>query len=129
MKPIEFTQQMKILALSYNKDFDAETIEVWYKYFKDIKKETFEKALNKIITNNKYMPSIAEIIEKCKEEQKNTTYEILEIMKNDNYFKDVKEYEKALVWLETKIIPQWFKEDMKKYYTNMIEMNNKLIEG
>ena len=63
MKAIEFTKEMKILAMSYNKDFTEEIIALWYEQFKDLKKENLHKAIQKIILTNKYMPSIAELLE------------------------------------------------------------------
>lgn len=130
MTPIEFTKQMKILSLSYSKDFKEEQIKLWYEYFKSIKKETFEKALNKIIITNKYMPSIAEILEKCKLEKKDHTLEIIEKMKQDGYFKNELEYNKILNWFNEGIIPNWFKEDMKEYSNKLLGNNTmKLIEN
>lgn len=120
MTPIEFTQQMKILATSYGKDFDEDTITVWYQYFKNIEKETFKKSLNKIITTNKFMPSIAEILEKCKKEKNDIKLFVLEKMKENGYFKSENEYDKALTFLEKEIIPNWLLEDMKKYYNNFL---------
>lgn len=120
MTPIEFTQQMKILATSYGKDFDEETITVWYQYFKNIEKETFKKSLNKIITTNKFMPSIAEILENCKKEKDNTKLFIVEKMKENGYFKSENEYEKTLTFLEKEIIPTWLLKDMNKYYNDFL---------
>lgn len=123
MKPIEFTKDMKILSISYNKDFDEETINHWYKYFKNINKDIFSKAVNKVIANNKYMPSIAELLDICNKEQKNIKVLVLERMKNDNYFKTTKEYEKAIKWLDKDINPEWLLNDMKNYFIN----NQKLL--
>lgn len=84
------------------------------------------KAIDGIIKTSKFMPSIAEILEKCEEEQKNYTYEIFEIMKKDGYFKRgaygelddmqaTRNYEKATMWLSKGIIPSWLLEDMQEY--------------
>ena len=123
MKPIEFTKEMKILSISYNKDFDEETINYWYKHFKNINKDIFTKAINKAIANNKYIPSIAELLEICNKEQKNVKLIVLEKMKNDNYFKTSKEYEKVITWIEKDITPEWLLNDMKNYFIN----NQKLL--
>lgn len=123
MKVIEFTKQMKILSISYNKDFDEETINYWYTHFQNINKDIFVKAINEVIANNKYMPNIAELLEKCNKEQKNIKALVLEKMKNDNYFKTSKEYEKAIKWLDKDITPEWLLNDMKKYFMN----NQKLL--
>lgn len=127
MKPIEFTKEMKILSLSYNKDFDEETITLWYEQFKEINKDYLHNAVKKIIVNNKYLPSIAELLDKCREEQKLAEKEVLEKMYNDNYFKESREYEKVLNWLEKGIIPLWLLEDMRQYYSTKMLPNKKLI--
>lgn len=116
MTPIEFAKQMKILTLSYGKEFNEDTITVWYEYFKNINKETLESTIKKIVLKNKYMPSVAELIEEVNKQQEKSRFKILDIMKADNYFKSPEEYVKATKWLETNIIPSWFKNDMMRYY-------------
>jgi hypothetical protein len=111
----EFIKIMKILSLSYSKDFDEDTIKVWYMQFKNIEIEIFKKAINEIIRRNKFMPSIAELLEECEKQNKNKKFSVLEKMKSDGYFKYVSEYDKATKWLESEIIPDWFKEELKKY--------------
>lgn len=128
MKAIEFTIAIKKLSLCYNKEFDEETIKLWYEYFKDINKDTFYKCIDKIIKENKFIPSVADILKECDKQKEQTRYNILEIMNNDNYFKNENEYEKAIKWLEKNNIPYWFKNDMKKYYNKYLENKNiKLI--
>lgn len=130
MKPIEFTMMIKKLSLCYGKDFDEDQIKIWYEYFKDIKKEVLNSSLDKIIKNNKYMPSISEILEECKTHQKHNRYNIIEVMKRNGYFKISTEYDKANKWIEEENIPKWFLEDMKKYYNNYLEnKEQKLIGG
>ncbi|MCI9434738.1 MAG: hypothetical protein HFI86_05670 [Bacilli bacterium] len=84
------------------------------------------KAIDEIIRTSKFMPTIAEIIEKCDSQSKTYTFDILEIMKKDGYFKHgaygeldnrqaIKNYEKATMWINKGIIPKWLLEDMKKY--------------
>lgn len=84
------------------------------------------KAIDEIIKTSKFMPSVAEILEKCDEKQKDYTYEILEIMRKDGYFKQsaygelddiqaTRNYEKATMWLSKGIIPSWLLEDMQEY--------------
>lgn len=121
MNVIDFTKIMKILSASYGKDFDEETLQIWYMQFKDIKKDIFYKSINKIIRNNKFMPSIAEILEECEKEKDKIKFDILEKMRLDNYFKNELEYEKMNNWFKEGIIPSWFKEDMKKYYKKQLE--------
>ena len=61
------------------------------------------------------MPTIAEIIERCEKNRFIYENEILEKMNNVGYFKNTRELEKAYNFLEKKVIPEWFYEDMKKY--------------
>lgn len=127
MQPIEFTQQMKILAMSYGKDFDSDTINIWYQYFKSVECETFKRAINKIITTNKFMPSIAEILEYCEKEKEKIKFYVLEKMKGKGYFKTAREYEKALDFAKKGIIPKWLLEDMQEEYKILSDKQNKQL--
>jgi len=40
-------------------------------------------------------------------------------MKAKGYFKDIREYEKTIMWYSKGIIPSWLKEDLNKYYKMM----------
>lgn len=84
------------------------------------------KAIDEIIRSSKFMPSIAEILDKCDSLAKTYSYDILEKMKKDGYFKRgaygelddthaTRNYEKATMWLSKGIIPQWLLEDMIAY--------------
>lgn len=128
MKPIDFTIAIKKLSLCYSKNFDEETTKLWYEYFKDINKDIFNNCIDKIIKENKFLPSVADILKECDEQKGQTRYNILEVMNNDGYFRSLTEYEKAVRWIEKDNIPHWFIEDMKKYYNKYLENKNiKLI--
>ena len=90
--------------------------------------QTLDKVAKDIIKTKRYMPSLSEIIELCDNCKIHIQNEIVEYMIKDGYFKAQSELEKVYLWLEEGKIPAWFKEDMKKYYSKMIE-NKKLIEG
>ena len=45
-------------------------------------------AIDKIITSSKFMPSIAEVLEKCDEEKSKNNQDIISKMIDDNYFKN-----------------------------------------
>lgn len=95
------------------------------------------KAIDEIIRTSKFMPSIAEILDKCDSSAKTYSYDILEKMKNDGYFKRgaygelddthaTRNYEKATMWLSKGIIPQRLLEDMMSYgYKKML--NERLL--
>lgn len=128
MKPIEFMKEMKILAISYDKDFNEETIKFWYQHFKDFNKEILKNAIQRTILTKKFMPSIAELLDSCKQEQKNIKISTLEEMKNNGYFKNLNEYEKAVKWVEKDIIPNWLLKDMKECYTKHLTNKKLLID-
>lgn len=115
MKIEEFVKAMSILGTAYNKEFTQIQIITWYEYFKLISLECFKKAIKQIIPKNKFMPSIAELLEECRNVSKTNIELILESMQQDNYFKDSRELEKVYTWLDQGIIPSWLKEDMKAY--------------
>lgn len=87
--------------------------------------QTLALAVKTIIKRNKFMPSLSEIIEECENSKTHRGNMILDIMLKDGYFKksvveldDVHahmNYEKALVWMDKGIIPEWLLEDMKSY--------------
>lgn len=62
MESKEFLKAMKILSSAYNKDFDEDSLRVWYLKFKKYDYRLFAKVLDKIIETKNYMPSIAEVI-------------------------------------------------------------------
>lgn len=120
-----FIAKLKVAYPYYFKDLsDEEFLGMFNLYQENLSEygsNTLLEALKQIIKNNKFMPSIKEIIdtcEKCKTYKKNY---VLEKMYQDGYFKDVREYEKALMFAEKDIMPQWLLSDMKKY----IPQNNK----
>lgn len=61
MKKLEFLKSMKILSVSYNKDFNEETLGVWYAIFKNYDYKLFINKIKQIIEIKRFMPSIAEI--------------------------------------------------------------------
>jgi hypothetical protein len=59
----EFIKAMKFLSTAYDKEFNQEQVEVWYKFFVNEDYELLKVAIKNIVSKNKYMPSIAEIKE------------------------------------------------------------------
>lgn len=122
----EFTKAMSFLGVSYGKEFNDETLAVWYTFFVNVEIDDFKEAIKRLIANNKFMPSIAEIIDECKKVNAKKVFGILELMKQDGYFKkgkfgdldEVQQFrnlEKATIWLTTGRIPDWFKSDIERY--------------
>lgn len=129
MNIVEFTKIIKYLSMAYNKDFDEDTLRLWYFNFKDIKSDILAQSVKKIIRENKFMPSIAELLEECEKSKETAKYNILTIMKKDGYFADDYEYDKATQFLQEGNIPDWLKKDMEKYNKLLIENKTKLLEG
>lgn len=102
--------------------------------------ETLTSAIKEIIRTSKYMPSLNEIIEQCEKSRVHQTNKIVELMWQDGYFKKgaygelddsqaYRNYNKTLKFIEEGIIPEWLREDMKKYYNQMLTNKEvKLIE-
>lgn len=93
--------------------------------------ETLTSAIKEIIRTSKYMPSLNEIIEQCEKSRVHQTNKIVELMWQDGYFKKgaygelddsqaYRNYNKTLKFIEEGIIPEWLREDMKKYYNQML---------
>jgi len=80
-------------------------------------------AIKNVIRNNKYMPSLNDIISECEKNKAHNANTIIETMIKDGYFKNAKEIDKAYMFIEENNIPSWLKEDMKKYIP--LELGNK----
>ena len=80
-------------------------------------------AIKNVIRNNKYMPSLNDIISECEKNKTHNANTIIESMIKDGYFKNANEIDKAYKFIEENNIPGWLKEDMKKYIT--LELGNK----
>lgn len=129
MKEEQFVKILKLLGTAYNKEFDKEQTEVWYSFLKKYQYEVLLDAIKNIISKNKYMPSISEVEEECKKQKENIRHEIVEFMNKQGYFKSIEEYDKANKWLNEDVIPHWFLEDMKNYYSKFIEYKNQKLLG
>ncbi len=126
MKKTEFVKGLKFLGLAYNKEFDEEQTTVWHNFFERDDYEDFRIAIKAMIATKQFMPSIAELKEEIQTVRNHRVFKILEIMKEDQYFKkggfgeldevqQFRNFEKARSWLMNNNMPEWFKEDVKKY--------------
>lgn len=129
MTKLEFLSAMKDLSSYYLKTFDENVIESWYEIFEKEAEKTFNNAIKEIVKKSKYFPSIAELTQECQKQKQQNAFTILEFMKSQGYFHKseyaISEYEKACKWLETGNIPEWFKEDMRKYSRQKKLLENK----
>lgn len=111
---------MRVAYPYYFKDLDESSMKMFMQlYFKKLKKYDYQivaKAIDNIITNNNYMPTLAEIIKECDKEYKNYNKLRIERLYKEGYFKSDEEFGKAMMWLldEKPLVPSWLEEDMKK---------------
>ena len=57
---------MTILFASFDKQDQKQRIEIYCRMLKDIPQDVLQKVVEKIIYENKFLPSIAEIVEACR---------------------------------------------------------------
>ena len=123
--------KLRIAYPYYFKDLDEEMILGMVKMYQDqlagYDYEIVINAIDNIIKTSKYMPTIAEILENCENKISSFALDILNKMKDDGYFKysthgeeldksqQSRNYEKAITFCETRIIPDWLLKDMIQY--------------
>lgn len=110
--------QLKIAYPYYFRDLKADEALALIEIYRENINYPYEianKSIKNIIRRNKYMPSVAEIVEECEEVQKQNKYEVIEIMKQNNYFANSNEIEKAKKFIDENIIPDWLKKDMELF--------------
>lgn len=121
--------KLKIAYPYYFKELKTEElagmISLYREFLSEYNELTLNNAIKSIISKSKYMPSINELINECEALKKSKAVPILDTMLKDGYFKKgiyelevthaTRNYEKALMWMEQGIIPDWLLEDMKKY--------------
>lgn len=61
MTPQEFAKAMTFLGLAYDKEFSKDQLNVWYTFFSDDTDANFRKAVTRLVSKSKFLPSIAEI--------------------------------------------------------------------
>lgn len=64
MNKAEFMEGIHILQDNYNQKFSTEKLRLYYENLKEMKKETYINNINELIKTNKFMPNIAEILNK-----------------------------------------------------------------
>ncbi len=130
MKIDEFIVSMAVLGVAYNKSFTQDEIKIWYDYFKNTKFEILKQAIKNIIPKKKFLPSIAELLEECSVVSENNIERVLREMEASGYFKSTQEVDKVYFWLKKGIVPDWLKEDIRKFNNSkkQIETNKVLLE-
>lgn len=139
---LAFIKCMKYLNTCYSKSMDQEQLESWYDYFRDVSYSTFSKAIKEIVAESRYYPTISQLKDKCKEENKKYILSIIDQMKKYGYFKKgvkaltdshaQRSYEKTLMWLEDGKLPEFVENDIKeflKHNKQIEEKNRKLLNN
>ena len=119
MTELELTAGMKRLGIVYGKEYTKDECEIFYDFLRAYSVNVWVDVVNKYISTSKFPPKPADLLELCEQFQEDSKFEIIEFMQKMGYFKSLSEYEKAVMWLRRKIIPEWFKEDLNKYYKMM----------
>ena len=116
----------------FNKLSQEESIALAQMYKDELSKYSegiLSSSIKNIIRNNKFMPNLSEIIGECEKNNKRYVNGIIELMKQDGYFKNATELDKVYMWLDKGIIPSWLKEDMAKYDLEQLTNKTLMIEG
>lgn len=123
MEQIELVAGLKRLGIVYGKEYTKDECEIFYDFLRSYSVNTWVEAVNKYISVSKFPPKPVDLLELCDKVQSETKiqsqFEVLHFMKAMGYFKHSSEYDKAVTWLERNIVPEWFKEDLNKYYKMM----------
>lgn len=136
MEQSNFSKIFKALKLAYpyyfknmSEEDSAMFLQLYYSKLKKYKYEIVAKAIDRLITTNDYMPTLAEVIKECEKEFKNYYRKVLEEMYLDNYFANDNEYGKAVMWLleDKPVIPSWLSKDINTFI-ECKKNNKKLLE-
>ena len=129
MEQLNFSKIVNVLRIAYPyyfKDMEKEsTIMFNQLYYSKLKRYDYvvvSNAINKIIENNEFMPTIAEIMAECDKETRKLYKIKIDKMYSNGYFKTDQEYGKALQWLfeDKPIIPSWLLEEIKGYEEKLL---------
>lgn len=124
MSEKEFADSMAYLGMAYGKEYTKQELIVHYDFLKEFSDETLIKAIKNIIKKSKFLPKINELVEECEKCKEQLRFEVLDYMNQQGYFKHPREYEKASLFMERGIVPEWLQNDINKYYKMMV--NNRL---
>lgn len=119
MSEQELTKGLTYLGTAYGKQYTKIELEQHYDFLKDYAYETFIAAIKSIIRKSKFLPKITELLEECEKFKEQVKFDVIEFMKRQGYFKDIREYEKATLFMERGIVPDWLQADINKFYKLM----------
>lgn len=132
MREDEVSVIVATLGLAYPNNFKNYTeeqtlalIKFYQEQLQGYNYKTVKKSIDILIKNKKYLPTVAEIIETCDNNKEVEIFKIIMLMMKDNYFKSDEEIFRAQGWINLGVIPEWFKNDMKKYLGGLKINGNK----
>ena len=134
MEQLNFSKIVNVLRIAYPyyfKDMEKEsTIMFNQLYYSKLKKYDYvvvSNAINNIIENSEFMPTIAEIMAECDKETRKLYKIKIDKMYSNGYFKTDQEYGKALQWLfeDKPIIPSWLLDEIKGYEEKLLTSKTK----
>lgn len=129
MEQSNFSKIVNVLRIAYPyyfKDMEKEsTIMFNQLYYSKLKRYDYvvvSNAINNIIENSEFMPTIAEIMAECDKETRKLYKIKIDKMYANGYFKTDQEYGKALQWLfeDKPIIPSWLLDEIKGYEEKLL---------
>lgn len=119
----ELVKGVTYLGMAYGKEFSSKECEQYYDFLKEYNYQTLVTAIKNLIRTTKFLPKIAELIEACDRCKETTKIAVISFMMEKGYFKSPREYEKATLFLERGIVPDWLANDINKYYRMMAQNN------
>lgn len=136
MKLEEFTKALSYLGLMYGKTYSQLETTMMYDYFKEYNYETFINATKNIVRTSSFIPKVADLIKECDNCKTSSRFEVIDYMMKSGYFNlgiirsngeqimltdehAMRNYDKAIRFLESGIIPDWLQEDINYYYKLM----------
>lgn len=122
----ELVKGLSYLGTALGKEYSKEECEVFYDFLKDYDYSIFVEAIKSRIKSSSFLPKVNELIEECEKCKKETNIKIVDVMKQNGYFKSPVEYEKTIGFIKAGVIPSWLQQDMNKFYN--LE-NKKQIES
>lgn len=128
----ECVKGLKYLSIAYGSDgFSQDECVVYYEFLAEFSYETFRTAVKNLIRKSKFIPKINELVAECTRVKTQVKNDVLDYMKSQGYFKIPQEYDKAVGWLQSGIVPDWFKNDMnffaRQMFNNILESKDKQL--
>lgn len=83
----EFLEGITFLGELFNKQYSELEIRTYYDNLKEYSNDVFTKAVNKIITTEKFAPKLVDLIKVMKDNKNAEWLNIIDLMVKDGYFK------------------------------------------